>query len=224
MSFYNSDAMSPSDLLDDEQWVKRAIELFGLEEYGVPACFKATRADQEEERSKLKEKADVLMKILRQRLKQHIDMRAGTRKDHWVWKFARKNLAVVAAYMILADHTKSRIACMKEGDSLLSPNQNQNKFKPCMRAPKHEGCYLFYDSNKGVFIRSGKVTGRGVDERLLEHEKGAKAETAASDFYDLYPSEDSSRKEKRGKKGFFEDLVAVFGAIRVRIRSCNCIE
>lgn len=136
--------MSPSDLLDDEQWVKRAIELFGLEEYGVPACFKATRADQEEERSKLKEKADVLMKILRQRLKQHIDMRAGTRKDHWVWKFARKNLAVVAAYMILADHTKSRIACMKEGDSLLSPNQNQNKFKPCMRAPKHKGCYLFY--------------------------------------------------------------------------------
>ncbi len=35
-----------------------------------------------------------------------------------------------------------------------------------------------------------------------------------SDFYDLYPpSEDSPRKEKRGKKGFFEDLLPVFGEL-----------
>jgi hypothetical protein len=209
----DGDAISPSDLLDNEQWVKRTVELFDLDEY-VPECFKAPHGDDEEERknerSKLKKNADVLMKILRHRLKQHIDKRAATRKDHWAWKFARKNLAVVAAYMILADHTKSRVACVKEGNSLLSPKEN--KFKPCKTSPKHEGCYLFFDSNNGVFIRSGKVTGRGVDERLSEHKSGAEATTAESDFYDLYPSEESARKEKRGKKGFFEDLLPVFGA------------
>ena len=207
----NGDDISASKLLDDEQWVKSVAELFRLEEYSMAACFKAPRrVEQEEERAELKAKADVLMKILRQRLKQHIDKRAGTRKDHWAWKFARKNLAVVAAYKILAGHTKSRIACVKEGNSLLSPNIN--KFRPCLQSPKDEGCYLFFDSNDGVFIRSGKVTGRGVDKRLDEHKSGAESVTAQSDFYELYPSEHSARAEKRSKKGFFEDLFPVFGA------------
>jgi len=207
----DGDDVSASELLDNEQWVKLVVELFGLEEYDMAACFKAPRHDeQEKERAELKAKADVLMKILRQRLKQHIDKRAGTKKDHWSWKFARKNLAVVASYKILAGHTKSRISCVKEGNSLLSPNLN--KFKPCLRSPNHEGCYLFFDNNEGVFIRSGKVTGRGVDKRLDEHKSGAESATAQSDFYDLYPSECCTRAGKRGKRGFFEDLVPVFGA------------
>ena len=31
-------------------------------------------------------------------------------------------------------------------------------------------------------------------------------------FYDLYPSEDRARKEKRGKKGLLDDLLPVFDA------------
>ena len=172
----------------------------------MPPCFKADAlGEQELERTKLKAKAGI-----RQTLKVHILKRAESRSDHWVWKFARKNLTVVAAYMILAGHTKPRITCIREGGSLLSPNVNN--FTPCLRSPTHEGCYLFFDNNDGVFIRSGKVTGRGVEERLKEHKSGAEAETASSNFYDLFPSECSSRADKRGRKGYFEDLLAVFGA------------
>ena len=105
----------------------------------MPPCFKADAlGEQELERTKLKAKADVLLKMFRQRLKEHILKRAESRIDHWVWKFARKNLAVVAAYMILAGHTKPRITCIREGGSLLS--LNVNNFTPCLRSPTHEGC------------------------------------------------------------------------------------
>jgi hypothetical protein len=68
--------------------------------------------------------------------------------------------------MILAGHTKPRIACISEGGSLLSPNTN--KFAPCRRWLKHEGC-LFFDYNGGVFIRSGNETGGGVESRLMQN-------------------------------------------------------
>ena len=120
------------------------------------------------------------------------------------------HLAVVAAYMILAGHTKPRIACIKEGGALLFPDAN--KFAPCAMQPKHEGCYLFFDNNERVFIRSGKVTGGGVESRLKQHKSGAEAEIASLQFYDQYPSEKPARSEKRDKRGFFEDLLAVFAA------------
>ncbi|EJK55319.1 hypothetical protein THAOC_24957, partial [Thalassiosira oceanica] len=51
--------------------------------------------------------------------------------------------------------------------------------------PKRQGVYGYYDVNRGCFVRSGKVTRRGFDDRGSEHEKGAKAVTASSHFYDV---------------------------------------
>lgn len=56
------------------------------------------------------------------------------------------------------------------------------------------------------------MTGRGVGTRLTEHKSCAKANHASSNFYGLYPSVDSSRSERLGKKGCFEDLLPVFAA------------
>jgi len=208
----DDEVVSPSELLSNQSWIQSVVKLFSLEEY-TPSCFKSEaplNAQQKKELAELQTKADILVKMLRQRLKEHVKIRAISRTDHWVWKLSRKNLAVVAAYMILAGHTKSRIACIKEGGSLLSPNAN--KFAPCRMQPKHEGCYLFFDYNDGVFIRSGKVTGGGVESRLMQHKSGAEAEIASSNFYDQYPSESTARSDKRDKRGFFEDLLAVFAA------------
>mmetsp|Transcript_22807 Transcript_22807/g.34556 ORF Transcript_22807/g.34556 Transcript_22807/m.34556 type:complete len:638 (+) Transcript_22807:612-2525(+) len=200
----DDEVVSPSELLSNQSWIQSVIKLFCLEEY-IPSCFKSEaplNAQQKKELTELQSKADILVKMLRQRLKEHVKIRAISRRDHWVWKLSRKNLALVAAYMILAGHTKSRIACIKEGGSLLSPNAN--KFAPCRMQPKHEGCYLFFDYNDGVFIRSGKVTGGGVESRLMQHKSGAEAEIASSNFYDLYPSESTARSDKRDKRGFLK--------------------
>mmetsp|Transcript_6858 Transcript_6858/g.10236 ORF Transcript_6858/g.10236 Transcript_6858/m.10236 type:complete len:188 (+) Transcript_6858:92-655(+) len=165
------------------------------------SCFKRVSAQDgvhQKELDELTSKADVLQKMLCQRLKDHIGTRAMARKDHWVWKFSLKNLIVVASFMILAGHTKPRIACISEGGSLLSPDVN--KFAPCEMSPEPS-------TNNGMFIRSGKVTGRGVQTRLMEHKSCAVAKLASSNFYGMYPSEISSRSERRDKKGCFEDLL-----------------
>ncbi len=208
----DNNSVSPSELLRNQSWIQSAVKLFCLEEY-TPSCFKSDAPlddRQKKEKAELLTKADILVKMLRQRLKDHIKNRAESRRDHWVWNFSRKNLAVVAAYMILAGHIKTRIACVKGDGSLLFPNEN--KFAPCQMQPKYEGCYLFFDSNECVFIRSGKVTGGGVESRMIQHKKAAEAEIASSQFYDQYPSQKTARSEKRDKRGFFEDLLAVFGA------------
>ena len=205
-------AVSPSELLRDQSWIDSIVELFCLDEY-VPSCFKSGVSlddQQTKDKAELMKTADILVKMLRQRLKEHIKIRAISRRDHWIWKFARKNLSVVAAYQILAGHMKPRIACIKEGGALLFPNAN--KFAPCAMHPKHEGCYLFFDNNDCVFIRSGKVTGEGVESRLKQHKSCAEAEIASSRFYEQYPSEKTSRAEKRDKRGCFEDLLPVFAA------------
>ncbi|KAL7498904.1 hypothetical protein ACHAWT_008594 [Skeletonema menzelii] len=209
---HDDNAMSPSELLGNQSWVDSAVKLFCLDEY-MQSCFKSDANLDDglmKYKAELQKKADVLVKMLRQRLKEHIKTRAISRRDHWVWNLARKNLSVVAAYMILAGHTKPRIACIKEDGALLFPDTN--KFAPCAMHPKHEGCYLFYDYNECVFIRSGKVTGGGVESRLKQHKSAAEAEIASSRFYDQYPSEKTVRSEKRDKRGFFEDLHPVLAA------------
>lgn len=145
-----------SELLASEEWVKSLVELFSLEEY-MPSCFNILPTQEEANRkelAELKTKADTLQKILCQRLKEHVGRRAISTKDSWVWKFAHKNLAVVSAFMILAGHTKSRIACIAEGDALLAPVLN--KFIPCTRSLDHQGCYLFFDNNNYTLSVAGR--------------------------------------------------------------------
>ena len=74
----------------------------------------------------LKSKADSLVKILRQRMQQLMNSRNvdKNRREHWVIRVAYKNLAVVAAYMVLLDHVKHDVLRVDETISLLSINTN----------------------------------------------------------------------------------------------------
>jgi len=82
-----------------------------------------------------------------------------------------------------------------------------------------EGCYLYYDSVNGYFVRSGKVAGRGIMLRHLEHDKQAKRNGDGSKMYIEYPGKDSNRvkmaKENnirpRPWRAYFEDLALFCG-------------
>lgn len=99
------------------------------------------------------------------------------------------------------------VTCIQEGDCILT--SSSSNFILCLSHPKRQGVYGYFDINRGCFVRSGKVTRRGFDARGSEHEKGAKALTASSHFYGVYPSRFSSRAGSREKQGFFESLQQV---------------
>ena len=63
-----------------------------------------------------------------------------------------------------------------------------------------EGAYLYYDGNKGSFIRSGKVTRQGFTVRGKEHFDESKKEKSSTHFYDLYPSTRVQEPTKEAQK------------------------
>lgn len=65
--------------------------------------------------------------------------------------------------MVIVDHVKTDLKCLDEYDSLLS--HCTHKFMLSATYPNREGAYLYYDTNLGEFIRSGKVSGRGFEKR-----------------------------------------------------------
>ena len=109
-------------------------------------------------------------------------------------------------------HAKRNISCLDESECLLF---NQTKFLLCSNNESTLfGCYLFFDENNNIWIRSGKATGvGGIVGRLAEHKSRAKSNwnEDESRFYHVYPSVVSSRSENRGTsmEGNFKDLVAM---------------
>ena len=156
-----------------------------------------------------KKKADLLVKLLRSRLKVHLKRRIKqkSKRSHWSMRLAYNNMSVVAALMILQGHVKMDVGSLNEHDSLLAIDIRQ--FVACEDCPNREGAYLYFDLNRGVFVRSGKVSGRGFGARNGEHLSAAKASSAASFFYLMFPSTVSTRSTKRDKRGLFESLVQV---------------
>jgi hypothetical protein len=63
--------------------------------------------------------------------------------------------------------------------------------------------YLYFDSNKGCFIRSGKVTRQGFIVRGQEHFESSKKVTASLHFYEMYPSSTCMRALNPGIKRNF---------------------
>ncbi len=133
-----------------------------------------------------------------------------SRRTHWSMKLAYKNLSVVAAIMALQSHMKNDISSLGESDRLLPFNLEH--FVPCINHSDRGGSYLYYDTNRGLFVRSGKVSGQGFSKRDKEHLKCVKAATASSHFYRVFPSLSSPRASKQGKKGTFESLTQVIAA------------
>ncbi len=122
-------------------------------------------------------------------------------------KFTYKNLAIVAAYLVLADHVIRDSLFLDEGCCLLATNADS--FRLCNKNPDQLGAHLYFDINYGCFVRSGKVTGRGFKVCIKEHEACAKAKKSISNFYFVHPSKTTHQSKNRDKQGLYKLLVAV---------------
>jgi hypothetical protein len=136
----------PSKLLSDERWVRFVVLLLNLNDLNVTSTITTQQ----------KIKADHLVKMLQHRFQQHLIHRIKdkSRRYHWSMLFAYSNLAICAACMVLCNHVADELCFLQDSDSLLPPNPYN--FFQCARFPLREGAYLYYDRNKGSFIRSGK--------------------------------------------------------------------
>ena len=119
------------------------------------------------------------------------EVKQAAKKNHWILRFAFKNLPIIAVTMILLKHLKLDLKCLGKSECLLSSNVNQ--FIPCLAFPKREGAYLYFDVNRGVFIRSGKVVRCGFRSRHDKHLAASKEEKYSSHFYFMYPSKEGKR-------------------------------
>ena len=185
--------VQPSELLSNVDWVTNVIELFDLD---------GTWPSISEED---KQKADELGRVLRHRYHIHVKRRVmdENKRTHWSLKLAYKNLSVCAAVMILSDHVKEDLRFLGDSSCLLAIPRF---FVQCRSVPTKEGAYLYFDTNRFCFIRSGKVARRGFEVRGLEHFKESKQPTSSSNFYLLYPSVESERRSAAPAKGNFEKL------------------
>jgi hypothetical protein len=77
-----------------------------------------------------------------------------------------------------------------------------------------EGCYLYFDTEAAMWIRSGKVAGRTFGKRHIEHRKSSQLkceQSPQSDFYTSYPSKTATAASAGKRRGFFDDLTMYCG-------------
>ena len=180
----------------------------------------------------LQEETNILLKLLWARLDQHIiDRVPQSKRKHWIWQFIRKNLSRVAAVMILFDHVVhdlERFATNPKKCLLRNVSSQGRSFVPLVvgtsdsftsAAKKTEGCYLYFDQEEAVWIRSGKVCGRTFAERHKEHKKSSELKcemSRQSRFYTHYPSKTATAAPVRSRRGFYDDLtVSIFQRVLV---------
>jgi hypothetical protein len=166
--------------------------------------------------------ADLLYIRLKSRLQIHIDKKVRPEHQtntclHW----SKKNLAIVAAWMIVASQLKDITHLDNSKCLLASPTARQ--FLLCSNElSSRNGCYLYNDRNDGTWIRSGSATGvGGIAGRLTDHLRGAKSTTNPDDsrFYASYPSKESPRAESNHILGHFEMLDAYIGVYFPQVTS-----
>ncbi len=71
---------------------------------------------------------------------------------------------------------------------------------------------MYFDNNRGIFARSGKVAQQGFVEQHKERMAESKKDKPESDFYLLYPSKHGSRSDKQKMLGHFKNLTQVVAA------------
>ena len=203
------DRVLPSEILSDPLWRANVVKLFNLHKRDEELVARVDPGAAVSEESKAT--ADRLDQILRQRFKKFLSWRIEEKPNraHWSMKFARNNLPVVAAVMVLSGHLKTDLECLKDRDSLLITDESC--FLKCEKCPDEEGAYLYFDIVRKIFVRSGKVAGRGMVVRGDEHLKAAKAAVPTSTMYRLYPSKESVRANNK-RDGHFESLIQFVAA------------
>lgn len=160
--------------------------------------------------------ADKLASALKLRLAYHTSERVDkSRQRHWTLRFVRDNLSAMAAAMCLAGHVVGDVEACDVDERLLVLPALQSFFKVDRDLCRLEGCYLYYDSMKDRWVRSGKTSGDG-DEACFEG-RGNKhfLNSQSTDemrnlrFYRKYPSKGVENLGAR--RGYFENLVMYCG-------------
>ena len=182
-------------LLSNARWRDDAIRL-----------FKLPLEPGEEISDELKSKADHLVKILSRRFKSFLKRKIPNqhKREHWSMELAYDNLPVDACLMAMSGHLPIDLDFFNDADCLL--NNDESCFVRCEEHPDREGGYLYFDLIRKVFIRSGKVVGRGFKKRDDEHLQEAKKITPSSKFYRRWPSRLALRESNSCAKGHFEHL------------------
>lgn len=201
--------VKPSDVLLDSAKVQFIRDTFDPNHnMPSPDSFSPT--------SEILQQADCLFTHLKARLRTHIKTRVMP--DQWnnkCLRWAQKNLAIVAAYMVIFDHVVPDVTCLDESSCLLK-QPSCNNFLTCSNEESTQvGCYLHFNRNLSVWVRSGSAAGvGGFGQRLSQHKKRAEADTNPdnSQFYDNYPSVESVRSRSKSKRGLFEHLDPYIGA------------
>jgi hypothetical protein len=148
----------------------------------------------------------------------------SSKLDHWVWKWVAKNLPQLAALMVFLGHILPDEVlswCSSTNDCLLKQacNQEQSMFWKVnledQDSCKEEGSYLYHDRVRGLWVRSGKTTGkdRHIIIRHLEHSDRAKLrelKDVSSKFYQSYPSQ-SATYSNNTRWGYFDQLDLYYG-------------
>jgi hypothetical protein len=160
MTLAENKTIQPSLLLTNLEWVEFVINFLNL---------KRTAATTSKVSKGNKNRADLLLIKSREGFKSHVKQRVkqGSKQNHWILKFALKKLPIVATTMVLLNHLKIKLRCLGKTSCLLGCNPNQ--FIPSQAFPRQEGEYLYFDYNRGVFVRSGKVVRRGFQAKHSKH-------------------------------------------------------
>ena len=138
----------PTSFLSDAEWItliRRNIRgVYNAEEINV---------DQIQ-----KDRADQFGFILVGRLENHIvrKIHDKTKHDHWTMRFVRDNLTRYAAMVVYFGHAIRNVSNADEEKCLL---RNPSKSWVLVSDAALEGCYLYFDTDSGNWIRSGKAVG-----------------------------------------------------------------
>jgi len=167
------------------------------------------------------ENANMLTKIMHNRLDQHVALRIEdtTKHDNFALSWFRDNIPRFAAFVTLNRHVIEDVKSVDGSTTLLrNPFCIESNFTEITETLGDiEGCYLHYDRVKSKWIRSGKACGSNTSQpkrtciyRQGEHRKGAEG-APILDFYSKYPTKNN--KDATGiRSGYFEHLTQYCGA------------
>jgi hypothetical protein len=116
-------------------------------------------------------KADLLFVMLSSCFQTHVKWKVkACQQSNRCLPWAKKNLALVACWMIVACYLKEDISCLDKSKCLLE-DPSGNKFLVCSNEALNQlGCYLHYNRNESVWVPSGSATGEGgFGKRLKTH-------------------------------------------------------
>lgn len=195
-------AKLPSAFLADESWLQRAhLALVGCAGDGFTGTAVGQRADQ----------LQILLHAhLAAHLVRRIPEKLKDKRSSYVFDWARKNLAPIAAVVANFGHAKADLGVVTAQSTILA-NSTFFFVAAANKCEKLEGCYTHRDEQSGQWRRSGKVVGveRNFGVRQKEHARASlllKPEDRASLFYLSYPARDCEIETGAARLGHFGNL------------------